>query len=90
MNRKAVLADVVVVLLSLHSKEPLFHTLIYIYITYTSTHTQTHSPLRKRESEESQSYIGPMSRSLQIWVRTLGLTVAFFDIMDYGLKIYQK
>ena len=56
------------------------------YITHTFTHTCTLSPLRKRR----KSYIGPMNRSLQIWTRTLGLTVAFFDIMDYCLKIYQK
>jgi len=88
MNRKAVLADVVVVLLSLHSKEPLFHTLIYIYNIHIHTHTDTFSTPKARKRRKS--YIGPMSRSLQIWVRTLGLTVAFFDIMDYGLKIYQK
>jgi len=64
----------------------LSHTHIYINITHTPTYTHTTSPLRKRR----KSYIGPMNRSLQIWVRTLGLTVAFFDIMDYGLKIYQK
>jgi len=64
------------------------HSYIYIYNIHIHTHTDTFSTPKARKRRKS--YIGPMSRSLQIWVRTLGLTVAFFDIMDYGLKIYQK
>jgi len=56
MNRKAVLADVVVVLLSLHSKEPLFHTLIYIYNIHIHTHTDTFSTPKARKRRKSVIY----------------------------------
>jgi len=61
----------------------LSHTHIY---TRTYPHAHTFSIPKARKS-----YSGPMSRSRQIWFRALGLTVAsFFDIIDYGPKIYQR